>query len=230
MINNIVSILTKKINKDEIISPCLFLGQNKELLNSNVKNIALELIKIYNIPKSYIFIIEDNSENVKISEIKNFFEISNSNPGYKFQIFIIENISRFTLWATNSCLKIFEEPWNKNIILLTNESESWILDTILSRVKIIQVNWLKSLNKRDEYYYSLIKNYKENNNTDIFSYFYKGKLEKEDYLKLLENLILYSKENFEFINLLDEINEDINAIKQNNVLAKYIVDKYLLKI
>jgi hypothetical protein len=31
------------------------------------------------------------------------------------------------------------------------------------------------------------------------------------------------------LDILEEIDDDIRAIKQNNVGAKYIVDKYLLK-
>ena len=88
--------------------------------------------------------------------------------------------------------------------------------------------WWSALSKKDNFYFSLIHNYLLNNNTEIFSYFFKNKLEKEDYIKFLENLILYSKDNFCFIDLLTEIDEDISAIQQNNVSAKYIVDKYLL--
>jgi hypothetical protein len=67
-------------------------------------------------------------------------------------------------------------------------------------------------------------------NSEILSYFFRNKIEKEDYIKFLENLILYSKENLVFIDYLAEIDDDINAIKQNNVNAKYVVDKWLLRI
>lgn len=226
---NIIDFIIKKINKDEIISPCLFLGKNEELLNIYVRDIAIKLVKIYNIPVSYIYVLENNWKNIKINDIREFLEFSNSDPGYKFQIFIIENISRFTLNAINTCLKFFEEPWNNNIIFLTNNSESWVLETILSRVQIVNTN-LEILSNKNEFYYSLIKNFKKDKKIEIFSYFYNSKLDKKDYLIFLENLLLYSKENFEYIELLDELNDDINAIKQNNISPKYIIDKYILKI
>jgi len=90
--------------------------------------------------------------------------------------------------------------------------------------------WWSSFSKKDDFYFSLIRSYTQDNSTEIFSYFFRNKLEKEDYIKFLENLILYAKENLCFIGLLTDIDEDINAIQQNNVSAKYVVDKYLLLI
>lgn len=221
--------ITKQINKDEEISPCLFLWKNWEILHSNVENLTQEIAKIYQIPLSYIYILKDDGEKIKIADIKRFLEFSLSKAPYKVQFFIIENISRLTLQAANSCLKLFEEPWKQNVIFLTNSSESGVLDTILSRVKKIDMWWIAVSNK-DDFYFSLIHNYLQNNNTEIFSYFFRNKLEKADCIKFLENLILYSKENFCFIDILTDIDEDINAIHQNNVSPKYIVDKYLLTI
>ncbi|MBT3728717.1 hypothetical protein HOF65_02010 [bacterium] len=76
----------------------------------------------------------------------------------------------------------------------------------------------------------MINSYICDKNPEILSYYFRNKLEKQDYLNFLENLILYSKENLAFIDYLSEIDEDINAIKQNNVNAKYVIDKWLLKI
>ena len=176
-----------------------------------------------------MYSLEDNWKNIKIKEVKEFIEFSNSKSPYKFQIFLIENISRFTISAWNSLLKFFEEPDVTNLILLTNSSESWILDTILSRVQTINLWWNKSISK-DEFLTSMINSYICDKNPEILSYYFRNKLEKQDYLNFLENLILYSKENLAFIDYLSEIDEDINAIKQNNVNAKYVIDKWLLKI
>jgi len=230
MINkNILENIIWQVNKGDKKSPFLFLGKNPDLLNSDVKNLWLELLKHFNIPSSYLYTFEDNGEKIKIKDISKFIELSNSKPPYKFQIFLIENISRFTIPAWNSLLKFFEEPDVTNIIFLTNNSESWILDTILSRVQTFDLWWITKI-KKDEFLYSLIKNYINKKDTEILSYYFRNKLEKEEYISLLENLIIYSKENLVFINYLTEINEDINAIKQNNVVAKYIVDKWLLKL
>ncbi|MDP2090063.1 MAG: hypothetical protein Q8K30_00570 [Candidatus Gracilibacteria bacterium] len=227
--NNLKQDIIKQINKGERISPFLFLGKNSELLNSQVRNLGIEILKDFEIPSNYLYISEDDGKNIKIKDIKEFVEFSNSKSPYKFQIFLIENISRFTIQAGNSMLKFFEEPDASSIIFLTNTSESGILDTILSRVQTIDLGG-QSIIKKDNFVYSMIEKYILNKNTEIISYYYRNKLEKQDYIIFLENLIIYSKENLVLINFLNEIDEDINTIKQNNVNAKYIVDKWLLRI
>jgi len=229
MKNNIINNIKDQINKGDKKAPFLFLGKNNDLLNSQVKDLALELLNEYNIPHSYLYTFEDNWEKIKIKDMKSFVEFSNSKPPYKFQIFLIENISRFTISAWNSLLKFFEEPDVTNIIFLTSTSESGILDTILSRVQTINLWWIEKI-KKDNFLFSMIKNYIEKKDTEILSYFFRNKLEKEEYINLLENIIIYAKENLILINYLEEINEDINSIKQNNVNGKYIIDKWLLKI
>lgn len=236
MLNNIATLIKQKIKQGDTNSPCLFLGNNLELTNSKIKDFALSLLKDFSIPSSYLFILEDNWEKIKIKDLKEFIKFSNSKSCYPFQIFLIENIYRLTLTSANSLLKLFEEPWFSNIIFLTSSWENWILDTILSRVNIVNINTWKNEIKKDEFYYSLIDNYKINNSPEIFSYFFRNKLEKEEYIKFLENIIIYYKNNIWKSsielnwNFLSELDDDINGIKQNNVNAKYIIDKWLLKI
>jgi len=66
----------------------------------------------------------------------------------------------------------------------------------------------------------MISSYVNDNSPEILSYFFRNKLEKEDYIRFLENLVLYAKENLIFIDFLDEINDDLNMIATNNVNAK----------
>ncbi|MDF1682504.1 MAG: hypothetical protein P1U46_01810 [Patescibacteria group bacterium] len=64
----------------------------------------------------------------------------------------------------------------------------------------------------------------------MIAYTFKSKLEKTDYIELLENIVIYLKENFSMINYIEEIFEEINLIKQNNLNAKYIFEKWIIKI
>lgn len=227
--NKILQSITTKINKAESISPCLFLGNNMELVNSQVNSFAQELLQKYNIPLTYIYRLSDNWEKIKIAEIKNFVQPGNSLPGYTFQLFLIENISRLTLQSSNSCLKFFEEPGKHNIIFLTNESEGGIIDTILSRVQIYQL-WGKIIKQENTFFQSLLSDIENKKPEQALNYFYKTKTDKEEYLDFLYNIILYAKKNFVFLDKISEIESDIQGIKQNNVIAKYIVDKYLLTL
>ena len=229
MWNNILTSLEAKIKNGEENSPFLFVGQNLELTNSKVNDIALKLLKDFDIPSSYLYTLEDSPDAIKIKEIKEFVEFSHSKPPYAFQIFFIQNISRFTLTSSNSLLKFLEEPGKQNIIFLTNTWENWVLDTILSRVQIINI-WWDQKKQKDNFYAELLNNFVEKRNLELLDYFFRNKLEKEDYIKFLETLILYAKENLLFIDMLEEIDDDLNAIKQNNVNPKYMVDKWLLSI
>ena len=83
---------------------------------------------------------------------------------------------------------------------------------------------------QNPYFQSLIKEISEWNNTQALNYFYKAKIEKEEYIDFLKNIIYFAKINFIFIEKLSEIESDIQAISQNNVNAKYIIDKYLLTL
>ena len=228
----IIKQISEKIKKSEELSPFLFIGQNTELLNSKVEEIIFEFFWEFEIPKVNLIKLEDNWENIKIAEIKEFIKKWNLWTPYRFQIFFIENVSRLTLQSANSCLKFFEEPWIQNIIFMTNSWENWILETILSRVQIINFNKvaLATWKEQNTFYFNLLDNYLEKRNSEIFSYFFRNKLEKEELLDFLKNLILYAKKNLVFLNLIEEIDEDINLIKKNNVNVKNIVDKYLMKI
>jgi len=56
----IIKKILEKIEKGEEISPFLFVGQNLELLNSEINNIILELFEKYEIPKVNLIKLEDN--------------------------------------------------------------------------------------------------------------------------------------------------------------------------
>lgn len=221
-------ILTQ-INKGEEISPFLFIDKNSEILNEKIKNLALEILKKYEIPKVFFYTLQNSWENIKIEEIKKFLENANKTSPYKIQIFFIENIGNLTLQWANSLLKFLEEPGIQNLIFLSSSTESGILDTILSRVQIVYFA-SKKTDKIDNFIQNLLSNFVYKNDQEIISYFYKEKLEKADYINFLQNLVLFIKKNLIFINYLDEILEDLNAIEQNNVNAKFIVDKWILKL
>ena len=221
--------ITAKIEKGEDLSPFLFLGENTEMLDAKVSQLATSLLEEYNVPQVNLLRLNDDGENIKIKDIKEFVKPWELWSPYKFQIFLIENISRMTIQSFNSCLKFFEEPWVQNIIFLTNKSESGVLDTILSRVQVIHL-WLHKSLEEDAFYFFLLDGYLNKKSSEIFSYFFRNKLEKEDYVSFLKNMIFYAKKHGVFLDLLTDLDSDMNLIQWNNVNAKYVVDKYLLKI
>lgn len=229
MLNNIIEIITSQLNKKEEISPFLFLWNNISKVNNEIEILSNDLCEKLDINKNYIFKFEDDDAKIKVRDIKDFLERVYISPPYNAQIFVIENISRMTEESANSCLKIFEEPPLWNIILLSSESESSILDTILSRCTIINFD-NKDDDIKNDFYYSMIDDYIRGINHSLASYIFKEKLEKDAYIKILKNFIIYFKDKLIFLDIIEKINDDINWIQKNNLLPKYVLDKYLIKI
>lgn len=226
---NNFEIFKTQIERGGEISPFLFLSQNIEVLHGDLHNCVIWLLQEYDIDEQSLFHISDSIEAIKIDEIKKFLSAWEIKPRFKFQVFLIENISRMTPQAQNSCLKFFEEPWEGNIIILTNTSESGILETILSRVQIITFH-KSGIFQQSDFYYDMISSYNKQQSDEIIRYMFWAKLEKQDYVEFLKTLIEYISRNNLYTWLLDEIHEDINGILKNNLQWKYIVDKYVMKL
>lgn len=225
-----INIFLEKLEKTTIFQPILFLWENKDLLNYEVENIINSICEKYNIPKITVKKIIDNNESIKIEEIRNFMSFADLKSNYKFNIFFIENINRLTTQSANAMLKFLEEPPENTIIFLTNKSIANVLDTILSRVLVIDL-FIKENKKNNLLYEELIKNYFYHNQNDLIYYFYNNqkKLEKEDYILFLEILLDYSIKNNIFKNIY-YIYENINKLKNSQANPKYIIDNILLKI
>lgn len=225
----IIEKIEKKLKKGEEIAPFLMLSSDISRTNIKTKNIIFEVFEYFEVDSNNLHMIEVWEDKIKVEEARKLLEKSFQKPSDKFQIFLIEDISRLTIWASNSLLKFFEEPKNWNIIFLTNRWENGILDTILSRVQQVRFE-SDILPEKDNFYYNLIDDFRKNKSPSLPSYFFKEKLEKSDIITFLKTVIIYWKENFVFEDFLDKIVEDINLIEKNNVLPKYIADKHIMNI
>lgn len=227
--DEILSMIKQKIENNTNFQPILFLWENK-LLEPTLEYIISNLFSYFEVDKNSIYKLLDDWNSLKISNVREFVLKWNVKSSYRFQIFVIENIQRLTLESSNSLLKFLEEPWVWNIIFLTSNSSSMILDTILSRVLSIDLRWNKVFEK-NEFYLNLIDDYINKKNANLLKYFFDDKkLEKTDYITFFENFIYYIKTNLVYTDLLENIEESINLINKNNVLPKYEIDKILIKL
>jgi len=160
-----------KLEKNNIFQPILFVWTNKELLNNKIDDIVNKICEEYNIPKITIKRIINDSESIKIEKIREFINYADTKSSYKFQIFIIENIDRLTSQSANALLKFLEEPYIWNIVFLTNSSTSNILETILSRVVVINTFLDNKSKNTNLTYIELIQNYKNYKIIKIMIYF-----------------------------------------------------------
>ena len=230
MKNNLLKILSEKIKKEEEISPILFIWEDLLSVNLEISEIIEKLFKEFEIDKNSLFRFEDDGENLKIEKSREIINLSNKKSAFKFQIILIENISRFTLGSANSMLKLLEEPTKNNIIFLTNSWENNILETILSRVTVERINYKKNFIV-DDNIINMLENYLEYDNPDLLSYLYENskKFEKNDYLRILDNAIEFCKKNLKYNSLLEKFLELKNFSIKNNFNLKYGLDKILLE-
>jgi DNA polymerase III gamma/tau subunit len=69
-----------------------------------------KLFTRFEVDRHHIHILKDDGESIKIEGVRKFIQQSNLRSSGKFQIFVIENISRLTLQSANASLKFLEEP------------------------------------------------------------------------------------------------------------------------
>lgn len=229
MLSNTFSLLQKKIDEKGEISPFLFLYSNPELFHSQLISECHALLWDYQIDAQSLFVLSDDGKNIKIEELKKFLTPADTRPRFQFQIFVIENISRMTTQAQNACLKFFEEPGVGNLIFLTNPSEAWILETIVSRVQIHDVRH-NTQSEKNDFFYSLISSHVSGKSQEMIRYFFSEKYEKEEYIDFLKTLVSYIAKTGNYTQLLSQLEEDINGIIKNNLQARYIVDKYIMEL
>jgi hypothetical protein len=150
-------------------------------------------------------------------------------PRFAFQIFYIEWLSRMTPQAQNACLKFFEEPKEGNIIICTDISTSWILDTILSRVQY-NIFHYPQIEEKNIFFSSLIRSSFAWDSSQLIEYFFSKKLEKQQYIDFLKVFLYFLIEKNMFWEYLDELQEDISGVIKNNLQGKYVVDKWILRL
>ncbi|NUJ97994.1 hypothetical protein HGA92_04385 [Candidatus Gracilibacteria bacterium] len=230
MESNFKQNLIQKIKEGKEITPFLFLGDSKENIFIEVQDFARELCDIFGVDKNNIFYFaNEEEEKIKIDKVKQFFTMAYQKSNFAFQVFIVQDIERMTRESANACLKLFEEPGVGNIIFLTSKSESGILDTILSRVSLVFLDSHISFLEKS-FYYDLIDTFVKEGDRELISLTYKTPFEKEEAILFLSDLLLYIKNNGIQFEQFEEIEEDIVGIRKNNLLAKYIVDKYIIKL
>lgn len=73
----------------------------------------------------------------KIETMRKLIDNLNMSGDSEFRIVLMEDIDLLTLEAANSLLKMLEEPPGKVMFILTTSQPQQILETILSRVRVI---------------------------------------------------------------------------------------------
>lgn len=174
-----------------------------------------------------IYSIFDDGSSVKINELREIKDkINYVLENDCFRIIFIENIDRLTLEASNSILKILEEPSNNTIFIFTAIRESAILDTIKSRMEIYR---LKNLSHTTLDIILEEMGYEQRKFLEV------GSIDKAVILLESKEEKLYSLEEFlelvknkKFIGLMTYSDEVHKKEYFQSLLTYYIKDIYLL--
>jgi len=227
---HILESLINSISHHEEVSPILFVCESKEYVNQQVLTLSHQLMERFWVDKNFLFQLEDTKESIKIDALRAFISKSYTKSSFRFQIFLIENISRFTLQSAHNSLKFLEEPWDGNLVFLTNQSESNVLDTILSRVQIEYIQ-APHHQEKSQFYTQMIDDAIKKKNMLLLWHFFQDKLlTKDEYLLFLSSLFDYCLHHQQHSFLLPHVESSLQNILHNNALPKYEIDGILFQL
>ena len=158
-----------------------------------------------------------------IISINRFYSNKESNEMYR--ICIIDSIDDFSLDASNSLLKLIEEPPINSLFIIINHNRSKLLKTIESRSFILNFNKLKiedytTLLKLNNYRYDEVKKLYQLNDADLqssFNYIDNDFDAIDDHFTSL----LLNKKNVK-INTANHYVDFVNNIKTENIKDNFI--------
>jgi len=184
------------------------------IYSKNKHNLVLEN---YSHPNIFKIFKENEKKQIEISKIREMIHFQNhSSFNNNIKTIIIDDLEYMSVNSTNALLKSIEEPNEKILFILINNSEAKILDTLRSRciefktnLKHNQIIQIVNNYFDDDIYINIPKDFKNNYNSPSF----------------LISLIEFLNENsIEYTNLTIE-NFIFSLIKNKNYLKnKFIIE------
>lgn len=175
-----------------------------------------------------VFLFETEDKTFKIEKTREIIEKSSIKPWEKFNIFIIREIDKFSIGASNSLLKLFEDVPERLIILLTTSSKNNLLETISSRILDFWsdeiVYELSTISK------SIIDDFFRWDKSRIVDLVFWEKIERFEYIAILEYLLVKLRYNNSNPEIITKILDWIRSIHTTNTNPKYILDTVILSL
>ncbi|MCX8095776.1 MAG: hypothetical protein N3D74_06300 [Caldisericia bacterium] len=204
-------LLVKIIEEKKIPNTFLFFGKEgigKFLCAKFFSNYLNEL-KEEELSKDTYIIEKDKS--IGIDEIRKLKELSYLNPDKNFRVNIINDAHLLTLEASNSFLKILEEPPKRTIFILITHLPDMIQETIISRCFKIHFSPLR----REEIKEFLKDKIEDIETVDLISRIADGSLKRallyldeKEFVKrkkLIEVFLSFLKRDLNYIFILSEL-------------------------
>ena len=176
----------------------------------NPDNKSYNLVTNLSHPNFYLIKKNSGKKNIEIEQIRNMFLFLNkSSFNNNKKIILIDGVEDLNISSSNSLLKSLEDASDKNLFLLTHNTNKPILDTINSRCLTYKMNfdYFKLENILEQYFGIKVYN----------------KLHYD-----FKSIIISPKFLINHINFLQEYKIDLEALDIKNLL-KFIVDGKLYK-
>lgn len=187
----------------------------------------IEEIRQNIIPNLFLFETEDKT--FKVEKAREIVEKSTIKSSFEFNIFVIREVDKLSIWASNSLLKVLEDIPPRLIFILTTSAKENLLDTIKSRILDF---WSNSIQFEissetqiaiDEFFLW--------NKTSFISMLFWEKIERHEYIAILEYILTKINHNPKYSqDIYEKIITWISSIYSSNVNPKYILDSIVLDI
>jgi DNA polymerase III gamma/tau subunit len=199
----------------------LFYGKNNEELFDFALSFSALLLGEKNnkgVRKNLEFYLidpEDKSE-IKVEQIRKLIGyLALSAPNNGFKVALIKDADRMNKNASNSLLKVLEEPSKNKILILTSSNSGVLLPTILSRVQKIMVLTKQQKNVINNS--KLISQLHQLLNSDITE-----KFNIIDKISKSENIIVILDTWLSFFSDLIYLKSDCKNLIKNNSYIEYL--------
>lgn len=170
-----------------------------------------------------VFLYEKSEEkkHMSIADIRRFLEDISVQPYSPKALYILRDFDEATPEAMNACLKVFEEPPDYAIILMSVKNPESILETIHSRT-LLQFRWRDTSTLTPELI-SMINGYFSGNPWGFITYLYKAKYDLSLALEILRESMQYADAK-----LLGSMEESLIHLFQVNENPRNILDRVFI--
>jgi DNA polymerase-3 subunit delta' len=163
------------------------------ILVSNINIDKTAIFQLLEVVDCNYYEINNHDKSVKISDVKIIRDKIFLKQDKKYIVFVVHNAHNMTREASNSLLKILEEPPSYAIIILVTQNITQMIPTIMSRCK--KINYQNRIEKKiDKRYINILNEVRES------SFLYQRfqiaeKISKSEFNieNMLEDWILYLK-------------------------------------
>ena len=176
----------------------LLFGGNKNQREEKVVDIinreegkTFEKIKdIKDKPDIFTITLEEKEKSIGISQTRGGIKFLREKPfSYKKKFLIILNSEKLTTQAQNSLLKTLEEPPSYALIILSAKTYNSLLETIVSRCRLMSIKEDEKNETESDYDISLKKIMKMSSGERFDLCLDISKEEKDDVINILENWV-----------------------------------------